>query len=326
MTTPSYPLTWVLLDDRAGNRSQASGVANRLGWPVVEKHIRYNMLARLPNAILGAHTWHLNETSKQAVAAPYPALVISAGRRTAPVALAIRAASPDTRLVHCMWPDISPQLFDLILAPEHDQHKREGKNMHYTLGAPHNITHTRLLEESKRWHARVSRLPHPHIAVVVGGSARGGKYTLDDFKTLAAYASSEAERLGGSLIITSSPRTGTEGVEAMKRLITVPHIFHAWQPGGENPYVAFLALADAIIVTGDSISMCSEVCSTGKPVYVFVPPHLDNKKQSFFRDALFARGHAKSHTFPIRLDWQPTPLPDAAAEAAEMIRVHFLNQ
>lgn len=322
MTFPA-PSTWVLLDDRAGNRTQAMGIASRLGWPVEQKEIRYNALASLPNRLLGQHLWHLGAASRHVLHAPYPALVIAAGRRSAPVALSIRQHSPETRLVHCMWPDIAPHLFDLILAPEHDRHKREGQNMLYTLGAPHGITHERLEQEAQRWHARVSRLPRPHIALVVGGSARGGKYTLEDFKTLAAHASSEAERLNGSLLITSSPRTGKEGCDAIRKLLTVPHLFHEWQPTGENPYIAFLGLADAIIVTGDSISMCSEACATGKPVYVFVPPHADNSKQTSFRQALFARGHAKSHTSQITLDWQPVPLPDAAGIAASMIHEHF---
>lgn len=324
MNTPTPPITWLLLDDRAGNRTQVQGVAMRLGWPVEAKEIRYNALGALPNALLGAHLWHLKQESKNAVKPPYPDLVISAGRRTAPVALSIRAHSPNTRLVHCMWPEISPQLFDLILAPEHDMHKREGGNMLYTLGAPHGITHERLVHEAERWQGRVARLPRPHIALIVGGSGRGVKYTPDDFKTLAAYASSEAERLGGSLLITSSPRTGTQNCEIIRKLLTVPNYFHEWKPGGENPYIGFLALADVIIVTGDSISMCSEACSTGKPVYVFVPPHVNNSKQSFFRNALFTRGHAKSHTSTIRPDWQPQPLQDAASIAANMIREHFL--
>lgn len=325
MNASTFPATWVLLDDRAGNRSQAMGVAGRLGWPVEQKEIRYNRWGKLPNLLLGGHCWHLTEASRRGLAAPYPALVIAAGRRTAPVALSIRAASPETRLVHCMWPDIHPELFDLILAPEHDKHKRNAANMLYTLGAPHGVTFTRLDEEAARWHARVNRLPRPHIALIVGGSARGGHYTLEDFKALAAYASSEAERLGGSLLITTSPRTGSAGAEAVRSLITVPHLFYEWRPEGENPYLGFLALSDAIIVTGDSISMCSEACTMGKPVYVFVPPHAGNPKQTFFRQELFARGHAKSHTSLISFDWQPIPLPDVAAMGAEMIRSHFMT-
>src|SRR5262249_1170230 len=42
-----------------------------------------------------------------------------------------------------------------------------------------------------------------------------------------------------------------------------------WAARGDNPYLAFLGLADAIIVTGDSISMLAEACATGKPVHIF---------------------------------------------------------
>lgn len=37
----------------------------------------------------------------------------------------------------------------------------------------------------------------------------------------------------------------------------------------ENPFFAFLGLADAIIVTGDSISMLAEARATRKPLYIF---------------------------------------------------------
>lgn len=322
-STSDYPSTWLLLDDRAGNRTQVSGIANRLGWPCEVKEIRYNALAALPNQLLRNKLWHLTPDSKEKLKAPYPQLVISAGRRTAPVALNIRQHSPETRLVHCMWPDIMPGQFDLIIAPEHDKHKRTAANMLYTLGAPHGITQERLQKEAERWHARVSRLPAPYVALIVGGSTKDCRYTPEDFKTLAAHASAEAERLGGSLIVTSSPRTGKEGCDAIRRLLTVPHYFHEWNSAGDNPYIAFLALANALIVTGDSVSMCSEVCTLGKPTYLFAPPHAKNKKQIMFREALLTRGHAKSHTSQIDLQWKPVPLPDAAAIAAHMIREHF---
>ncbi len=37
----------------------------------------------------------------------------------------------------------------------------------------------------------------------------------------------------------------------------------------ENPFLAFLALAERIIVTADSVSMMSEACATGKEVMLF---------------------------------------------------------
>ena len=49
------------------------------------------------------------------------------------------------------------------------------------------------------------------------------------------------------------------------------HVFR-WRSGApDNPYWGYLALADAFVVTGDSISMLAEACATGKPVFVFDP-------------------------------------------------------
>ena len=75
---------WVLLDDRAGNRAQALGVAERLNRPFRSIDIRYSMMGRLPNVVLGASISGLDTGSKAALHAPWPKLVIAAGRRTAP--------------------------------------------------------------------------------------------------------------------------------------------------------------------------------------------------------------------------------------------------
>ena len=40
---------------------------------------------------------------------------------------------------------------------------------------------------------------------------------------------------------------------------------------GENPYLALLALADAIVVTADSANMVGEAAATGAPILVFEP-------------------------------------------------------
>jgi hypothetical protein len=44
-----------------------------------------------------------------------------------------------------------------------------------------------------------------------------------------------------------------------------------WDGTGDNPYVAMLALADAIVVTSDSVNMVGEACATGRPVLLFEP-------------------------------------------------------
>src|SRR3546814_5644221 len=51
---------------------------------------------------------------------------------------------------------------------------------------------------------------------------------------------------------------------------------------GENPYFAYLGLADAILVTADSVNMVCEAASTGKPVYVI---DLDGSSDKFRSEA-----------------------------------------
>ena len=131
---------WVLLDDRAGNRSQALGVAERLGHGFREMEIRYAVMANLPNAMLGASVSGLDKDSKAALHAPWPKLVIAAGRRTAPVARWIKKQSGDeTRIVQVMDPGSGDAAFDLICRPAHDTGIKTGPNILTISAAPHRI-------------------------------------------------------------------------------------------------------------------------------------------------------------------------------------------
>jgi len=50
-------------------------------------------------------------------------------------------------------------------------------------------------------------------------------------------------------------------------------VMHRWSPGAPaNPYLAFLGVADRIVVTADSASMLADAVSTGKPVEIFPLP------------------------------------------------------
>ena len=47
-----------------------------------------------------------------------------------------------------------------------------------------------------------------------------------------------------------------------------------------------------IVVTGDSISMCSECCATGVPVSIFAPDEMIGPKHKRFLKALYEKGYA----------------------------------
>ena len=52
----------------------------------------------------------------------------------------------------------------------------------------------------------------------------------------------------------------------------MPAYIHHWTEAGDaNPYLAYLALADQLVVTGESMSMLTEASFTCKPLYIFDP-------------------------------------------------------
>jgi hypothetical protein len=97
---------------------------------------------------------------------------------------------------------------------------------------------------------------------------------------------------GGSLLLSTSRRTSEACAQTICDSIDVPAYLHRWRPdGGPNPYLAYLALADAFVVTGDSASMLADACSTGRRVWIAdLPTHrsLRSHAKNLIRRGLLA--------------------------------------
>ena len=92
-------------------------------------------------------------------------LVIAAGRRTAPVARAIRRAG-GAFIAQIMFPGVAgSDDFALIAVPRHDR-IRERANVIRMTGAPHELTRAGIEEAAQRWRARLEHLSRPRIALM----------------------------------------------------------------------------------------------------------------------------------------------------------------
>jgi uncharacterized protein len=323
----------VLADDRAGNRAQCLGVADRLGLEYVTIEIRYTLWGALPNLLRGTSLRGLTSASKKALRqGQWPDVVIAAGRRSAPVARWIKRKSPTTRLVQLMWPDAGIADFDCIVLPAHDREHKDTPQVLRVLGAPHRITPEVLSAAADKWRARLEYLPPAaRIAVLVGGNTRSGSFRKADFHRLASLVKALAISVHGSIMLATSRRTGNTGEKVLlQHLDTIPNHSHLWAhpKGEENPYLGYLALADALVVTADSIAMCSEACSTHKPVYIYQPQGL-SAKHARFADTLIATGYAypleEDFIAELRTPMKHAPL-DSAATVAEHIHKHWLSK
>ncbi len=311
---------WVLADDRAGNVGQCLGVAEALGRPFTVKSIRYDRLGRLPNLLRGASLLGVTVESRTGLAAPWPKLVIAAGRRTAPVARWIKRQC-GARLVQIMDPGPGGRGdFDLIAVPGHDGKALAGANLLPMLGAPHRVTEAKLAEAAALWRDRFAALPRPWIGLIVGGSTKNRIFTPDMARDLGQRAAALAQSAGGSVLVTTSRRTGEAAEAALLAALPEPRLVHSWRVGGDNPYFGFLGLADALVVTGDSVSMACEACASPAPVYLFAPDGLVAPKHARLHAELYRRGLARPLEADTRLEsWTHPPL-NAARDIAAAIQ------
>lgn len=309
---------WVLADDRAGNVGQCLGVAEALGRPFTVKSIAYDVWARLPNLVRGASLLGVAAASRAGLTAPWPRLVIAAGRRTAPVARWIKRQSGAT-LVQIMDPGLGGRRdFDLIAVPRHDTCGLTGARILPITGAPHRVTAAKLAEAAALWRDRFAALPRPWVAVIVGGDTRKRPFTAEMAADLGRRATALAA--GGSVLVTTSRRTSPQAETALLDAIPAPRFIHSWAAGGDNPYFGFLALADRLVVTGDSVSMACEACASQAPVYLYAPDGWVVDKHARLHHQLYDQGYAR----PLPATGQGDdvwghPALNAAADIAAMV-------
>jgi mitochondrial fission protein ELM1 len=264
------PVVWLLMGHKAGDNAQVLAVAEALGWPFEIKRLAYRPTELITNLMMDATLAGVDRRRSSTLGAPWPGLVITAGRRNDPVARWIQGRSMGgTRLVRIGRPWKTLERFDLIVTTPQYQLPQRPNILVNTL-PPQRISETALREAAQRWAPRLTPLPRPRIALMVGGSS--GAYTFDAVLagTLASQANAMAAATGGSLLVTTSARTPPRSAQVLSEVIACPAHVYRWSPTAtDNPYLAYLALADAVIVTGESVSMLSEACATRKPVYVF---------------------------------------------------------
>ncbi|MEE9412801.1 MAG: ELM1/GtrOC1 family putative glycosyltransferase [Methylococcales bacterium] len=261
------PVVWVLKSGRAGENTQLEALAEELGWEYQVKQVHHRQ--GIPCFLLNSSLFGI-DTEMSELSAPWPDLIISASAKNEPVCRWIRDhADKVVRLVHLGRPWSNIKHFDLIITTPQYRLPAKRNIQENTVPMHYSMDSARISDELRVWGAKLSDLPKPYVAVMVGGHSGPYSFDIRAAQRLVEQANQQAEALGGSLLISTSARTPGHVARYLERHISVPNYFHNWGSSDENPYYAFLGLAESIIVTGDSISMLSEACAMLKPVYIF---------------------------------------------------------
>lgn len=308
------PAVWVLTDGKAGDEVQCLGVAEALGAVPQVRQVR----PRAPFAWLMPRgpidPREAPHRPGSPIAPPYPDILIASGRRAVAYVRAVKRASQGrTFTVILKDPRTGPKSADMLWVPAHD--RLRGDNVLVTLTSPHRLQPARLTAASANPPAPIAALPAPRAAVIVGGDSRHHAFKPADIERFAALLDQLATS-GVSLMGSRSRRTP----EALDRAVAAVFAKHGgwwWDGSGDNPYVALLANADAIVATADSVNMIGEAVTTGSPVLVFQPSGGHGKIAKFLEGL---KAHGAVHHFAGRLEGERYQPLDATDEIAAAIR------
>lgn len=320
---------WVLTEGIAGTENQCIGVAEslqrNLSMPI--KITTYRIKLKQPWKMLLPYIGYAGNnvydmSMDDIPSAPWPDLVIASGRKAIASALHIKKQSQGkTCVVNLQDPRWAAAKFDLVAVPFHDKYR--GENALITHGAPNRVSAEKLREEGAKWSPPTAwnaegKNQRENVAFLIGGKSKAYDFTAATSADIIAMITRlSADKY--NVMVTASRRTGEENYAALHdALNNLPHV-HFWDGEGYNPYFAFLAHADHIIVTPDSASMLSEAASTGKAVYRLALQG-GNAKFKRFHDHM--EGIGAVQTLPLdesALNFTPRMVLNDAALVSEKI-------
>lgn len=307
---------WVLTDGKAGDVAQCIGVAEALGTGYETRKVapRPPFSWLMPWGPIDPRERESQPDSP--IAPPFPDIAIASGRRAVAYLRRVKKASKGrTFTVFLKDPLTGLETADLIWVPDHDSLR--GANVLTTPTAPHRFSRQVLAHLRAKPHPQIDALPHPRIAVLIGGNSRHHTFADSDIENLSAGLTRLKDDDGASLMITASRRTPDPLKRKLEQLAASRNCL-LWNGTGENPLAAYLAKADAIVTTADSTNMIGEAAATGKPVHVFTP-HGNHPKIDRFLGTLTSLGII--HPFPGPLkNTTYEPLDSTPMIASEILK------
>jgi len=269
---PNEPRIWLLIGDKPGDNAQVKKVADALALPCDTKQ-----LFPKPQYVLGKPRYrvslsHLDMERSAALAAPWPDLIITIGRRPSMAALWVKQQHPATKIVLLGRPRRWVERFDLVITLPQYQLPQLPNIMRLSLPLMRSDPQA-VAAASARWKERLDTLPKPLTAVLVGGATRPFRFDARVAHKLIEQCKALHAEQGGTLYFSTSRRTSPEIATTLKTQLPENAQLYVWQPdAADNPYLALLGLADRFVVTGDSISMLIEVADQGRPLAIFDLP------------------------------------------------------
>ena len=234
-------IIWILGDGKPGHENQSLGLAEAMGRRVAcEVH-------RIP-----ARPWR--EALSMAAELPRPDLIVGAGHSTHGL-LWWLSRRYRARSVVMMRPSLPKGLFDMLVAPEHDfkNPPLSGGSVLATRGALNRVV-------------PVTDGSRKGTLVLLGGPSKHHGWDAEGIREMISEISARAP----GVEVADSRRT-PDGFFASLDFINARHAHRETPPGW---FAAWLARAEEVWVTEDSVSMVYEALTGGARVGILPVPRL----------------------------------------------------
>jgi uncharacterized protein len=270
---------WCVSDGTAGMRQQSLAVAAVMKWDrcadfrdiVITPHplLRYaprigRWWPRLPLTQAGDASF-----PRISNADDFPQILVTCGRRMAGISMALKARAKQQgaqlTTIHLQDPRLDPACFDILIVPHHDPAR--GDNVIVTTAALNRLDQSHIAAAAKHLPKSWQAAAKPRVAVLVGGDNRRYRISEKMAADLASQLRHFAKANDASLFLVPSRRCPESAWQQLQsELKDINCLIPDKQQ--QNPYPGVLGIADAVIVTSDSVNMVSEAASTGKPVII----------------------------------------------------------
>lgn len=243
--------------------------------------------------------------------------------------LALKKVRPDTILVSIGPPAVASTMYDLVVVTPADPPMQDPKTLNVH-AMPNRITAASLAEYHDAWRSRLANGSSSLVALMVGGSipaqdscssGNAEAFTVRHAQSLANAVLAYVNKHKATLIVTNSVRTPPDVTEVLRsRLAKRAHYFYNHVQGGENPYFGYMACADTVIVTGDSMSMISDAVDAGRITLAYRPEGILPPRHEQFLEFM----EAQRQIFDLQSSDNPVPARPVCASlqiAQEICRI-----
>lgn len=323
MTNPEPPLLWIAVTDKIGHVNQCIALTDALGRApdrierITGFNLRHGPLIKAVRRVRG-----LAQTLRLVAGAPRRGrLVLLVSGRSSELAAVLLRRRMGARLlaISVGVPVRHARAIDLAIVNEAELPKWHRRRDAARAEAGEIVITGALARRFPAADPPDPKAP-PLTAVLIGGENKHFALTGGRFRDQLSRLRAIADEGSGRVEIVLSRRTSA-ATEALIRETFAGAAVHIAGRDQSRGYRAVLERAARFVVTPDSVTMLSEVCLAGKPVYVFDLEGLPRSDGSGRRlvDAMVARGVVKVFDGEIGA-FEPAGRLDEATRIAPLVR------